>query len=96
MIPEGEARAFVLASCARVHPKAMPLDQVLGCATSVPLEAPEDVPPFDNTAVDGFAVLAPDTTGASSVSPVRLEVVGTLAAGAPPTLEVAPGARSGS
>jgi len=91
VIPEGEARAFVLASCVRVHPKAMPLDQVLGCATSVPLEAPEDVPPFDNTAVDGFAVVAADTTGASSGSPVRLEVVGTLAAGAPPTLEVAPG-----
>ena len=69
----------------------MPLDQVLGCATSVPLEAPEDVPPFDNTAVDGFAVVAADTAGASPGSPVRLEVVGTLAAGAPPTLEVAPG-----
>jgi molybdopterin molybdotransferase len=91
VIPAEEARAFVLASCARVHPKAMPLSEVLGCATSVPLDAPEDVPPFDNTAMDGYAVRAADTVGASASKPVRLEVAGLLPAGAPPTIEVAPG-----
>ena len=92
MIPVGEARAFVLASCARVHPKALPLTDVLGCATSVPLDAPEDVPPFHNTAMDGYAVRAADTAGASATTPVRLEVAGVLPAGAPPTIEVLPGA----
>ncbi len=92
MIPVGEARAFVLASCARVHPKALPLTDVLGCATSVPLDAPEDVPPFHNTAMDGYAVRAADTAGASANTPVRLDVAGVLPAGAPPTIEVLPGA----
>ncbi len=91
MIPAEEARAFVLASCARVHPKALPLHDVLGCATSVPLDAPEDVPPFRNTAMDGYAVRAADTFGASAATPVRLEVAGLLAAGAAPTIEVAAG-----
>ena len=91
MIPADEARAFVLASCARIHPKALPLTDVLGCATSVPLDAPEDVPPFHNTAMDGYAVRAADVAGASAGTPVRLEVVGVLPAGAPPTIEVLPG-----
>ena len=91
MISAAEARAFVLASCARVHPKAMPLHDVLGCATSVPLDAPEDVPPFDTSAMDGYAVRALDTVSASPASPVRLEVAGLLPAGAAPTFEVGPG-----
>ena len=91
MISAAEARAFVLESCARVHPKALPLNDVLGCATSVPLDAPEDVPPFDNTAMDGYAVRAADTVGASAATPVRLDVAGLLPAGAPPTIEVAAG-----
>lgn len=91
MIPAEDARAFVLTSCARLHPKALPLNEVLGCATSVPLDAPEDVPPFHNTAMDGYAVRAADTAGASATTPVRLQVAGLLPAGAPPTIEVTPG-----
>jgi molybdenum cofactor synthesis domain-containing protein len=54
---------------------------------AAPLEAEERVPPFANTAMDGYAVRAVDTAGA----PVRLRVVGTLAAGAAPAREVGPG-----
>jgi len=91
MIPVEEARAFVLTGSVRLHPKGVPLNDVLGCATSVPLDAPEDVPPFDNTAMDGYAVRAADTAGASSSKPVRLEVAGLLPAGAPPSFDVTPG-----
>ena len=49
--------------------------------------AGEDVPPFANTAMDGFAVRAADTAGA----PVTSEVVGTAAAGAAPGVEVGAG-----
>jgi molybdenum cofactor synthesis domain-containing protein len=45
------------------------------------------VPPFDNTAVDGYAVRAADTAGA----PVELQAIGVLAAGAAPDTEVGPG-----
>ncbi|MCU1346811.1 MAG: moeA [Acidimicrobiia bacterium] len=61
--------------------------EVLGCVTSVPLEAPEAVPPFDNSAVDGFAVRSSDVTSA----PTQLRVVATLAAGAAASTAVEPG-----
>jgi molybdopterin molybdotransferase len=61
-------------------PEGDALNDVLGCATSVPLDAPEDVPPFDNTAMDGYAVRALDTVSASPATPVRLEVAGLLPA----------------
>lgn len=86
-----EAREYVLAGCTVGHPRAVPLAEALGLVTSVPVEAVEDVPPFDNTAMDGFAVQAADTAGATDDAPVRLAVAGTLAAGAAPDLVVGPG-----
>jgi molybdenum cofactor synthesis domain-containing protein len=49
--------------------------------------AGEDVPPFANSAMDGYAVRAADTVSA----PVRLDVVGTTAAGEPPGVAVGRG-----
>ena len=91
MIPLDEARAVVLAGCTIGHPRAVPLADALGLVTSVDIESAEAVPPFDNTAVDGFAVRAADTTGASADTPALLSIVGTLAAGAAPDLVVGPG-----
>ncbi len=52
----------------------------------------EDVPPFANTAMDGYAVRAADTAGASPSSPVRLRVVAELPAGRAPDVAVGAGA----
>jgi molybdenum cofactor synthesis domain-containing protein len=81
LIDLDEARAYVLERVApldvvRTHPR-----DAIGCVLAEPVVAPEDVPPFDNTAVDGFAVRAADTAGA----PVELRVEATLLAGADPT-----------
>jgi molybdenum cofactor synthesis domain-containing protein len=78
VISVADARERIFSQLPRLHPKALPLGEVLGCVTSVPLEAPENVPPFANSAVDGFAVHAADT----AAFPVGLPVVGTLPAGA--------------
>ena len=43
--------------------------------------APFSIPPLDNTAMDGYAVIAASTAGASDDRPVTLRVVGELAAG---------------
>jgi molybdenum cofactor synthesis domain-containing protein len=48
----------------------------------------ENVPPFANTAVDGYAVRSSDL----QTVPVELQVVGELAAGAAPSVAVVPGA----
>jgi molybdenum cofactor synthesis domain-containing protein len=82
-----EARAFVLAGCIRLPAVRVPLHDALGLVTSEAVVSAEAVPPFANTAMDGFAVRASDTAGA----PVVLTVVGTIAAGAPPDIPVGQG-----
>jgi len=49
-----------------------------------------DVPPFANSAMDGYAVRAVDTRSASAVKPVRLEVLGEIRAGVAPPTSVLP------
>jgi len=88
MIPVEDARVRVLAACPPLPARAVPLADALGRVLAEPVVSGVDVPPFANTAMDGFAVRAADTTGA----PVRLDVVGTLAAGADPAgFTVGPG-----
>jgi molybdopterin molybdotransferase len=87
LVPLDEARALVLRRCPPLHPTAVPLLDALGLVAATTVEADEAIPPFDNTAVDGYAVRAADTAGA----PVTLRVVGHLAAGAAPSLAVRPG-----
>jgi molybdopterin molybdotransferase len=49
-----------------------------------------DVPPFTNSAMDGYAVRAGDTSPASAAEPVRLEVLGEIRAGVAPPTSVRP------
>jgi molybdenum cofactor synthesis domain-containing protein len=81
-----EAQGRVLAACAPLDPVAVPLGEALGCVTSVELRADEDVPPFANTAMDGFAVRAADATAGA-----RLKIVATLSAGRAPDRAVGAG-----
>jgi molybdopterin molybdotransferase len=53
--------------------------------------AATDLPPWDNSAMDGYAIRAADTTAASEDAPHLLRVVGEVAAGQAPTVEVTPG-----
>jgi molybdopterin molybdotransferase len=57
-----------------------------------PLVATEDLPPFDRSAMDGYAVRAADTIGASAGHPARLTLAGEVAMGQASTLVLAPGA----
>lgn len=69
---------------ARAHPLEM-LDVSLldsrGCLLAEPVTAPWALPPFDAAAADGYAVIASDTTGASSGAPVVLPVTDDVPAG---------------
>jgi molybdenum cofactor synthesis domain-containing protein len=82
-----DARQLVMAGCAPLPPVSTPAGAAGGCVTAEEVVSPEDVPPFDNTAVDGYAVRSSDTQGA----PVELAVIGVLAAGAAPSIPVGPG-----
>ncbi len=87
MISVDDARRQILEACPRLTPCSLALQDALGCVTAEAVVADEDVPPFANTAMDGYAVRAADTEGA----PARLVVVATLAAGAAPDIDVGQG-----
>jgi len=59
----------------------MSLLEAEGRALAEDIVSPVHIPPFDNAAVDGYAVIAEDTAGASAQSPARLRVVGAVNAG---------------
>jgi len=87
VIPLSEAQTYVLSGCAATEMVATPSAESLGLVTAEPIVSGELVPPFDNTAVDGYAVQAADTTSA----PVDLRVIGAIAAGEAPTVPLEPG-----
>ncbi|MGQ0803117.1 MAG: molybdopterin molybdotransferase MoeA [Actinomycetota bacterium] len=91
MIPLADVRARVLDAVTALEPQPVPLSDALGLALAEDLIASEPVPPFANSAMDGYAVRAADTAGADAGEPVRLRVVGELPAGRSPeglTVEV--------
>jgi molybdopterin molybdotransferase len=87
VIPLEEARAHVLERVSVLGPIELALDAALGAVTAEPVVSVESVPPFPNSAMDGYAVRAADTAGA----PVDLKVVGMIAAGTAGDLAVGAG-----
>lgn len=63
----------------------------LGHVLAEDVVARADLPPWDNSAMDGFAVRSGDVRGASAGRPVVLRVVDDIAAGAFPAREIGPG-----
>lgn len=91
MIPVEEARDRILAYFSRLQPERKPLLEALGQVLAQDITAPFDIPPLDNTAMDGYAVRAADTVGASEANPVELRVIADLAAGYVLETPVGPG-----
>ncbi|PFG73919.1 gephyrin-like molybdotransferase Glp [Tepidiforma thermophila] len=91
MIPVEEARERILAYFGRLEPERKPLLDALGQVLAEDVVAPFDIPPLDNTAMDGYAVRAADTAGASEAAPVQLRVIADLAAGYVLETPVGPG-----
>ncbi len=81
MISVEEARARILAFIARLEPEPTPVLDALGQALAEDVVAGFDIPPLDNTAMDGYAVRFADTAGASEANPRTLTVIADLAAG---------------
>ena len=78
MIDITEARSYVLARCPAAVPVDVPCREATGLVLAAAVVAAENVPPFANSAVAGYAVVAASVAAA----PVELPVVGEVAAGA--------------
>jgi len=80
MIPVAEARTRILADVATVAPEeTLPVARGLGRVLARDVLAPFDVPPADNSAVDGYAVRGSDLAAGKAI---RMRVVADLPAGA--------------
>jgi molybdopterin molybdotransferase len=76
-----EARARVLAECNPLPAECLPLEEALGRVLAEDVVAKNDLPPFDNSAMDGYAVRAVDTVEADADNPVCLTISAVIPAG---------------
>lgn len=84
-----EARDAVLAAIAGpTEIEAVFLSEALGRVLAEPVVSTTALPPWDNSAMDGYAVRAAETSGATEDRPVRLEVIGEVRAGFAPDVEI--------
>ena len=81
-----EARSLVLACASALDPERVALEAAFGRVLAEQVTSPADVPAFDNSAMDGFAVRASDS-GAGA----RLRVVAESRAGSPAAAVIAAG-----
>ncbi len=86
-----EALRLILDSVAPLPARSTPLFDALGLVLAEAIVSPETVPPFTNSAMDGYALRAGDCAGAGADTPVSLEVLGDLPAGSVATEPVRPG-----
>ncbi|NNL46751.1 MAG: molybdopterin molybdotransferase MoeA [Acidimicrobiia bacterium] len=88
LTPLEDAQLQVLASLPRLDSESIPLSAGNGRVSAENVVTSEAIPPFRNSAMDGYAVIAEDLTGA----PVSLDVIAGVAAGSVTGVDVRPGA----
>jgi molybdopterin molybdotransferase len=77
LLPVEEARDRILKGVKPLTAESVALDKALGRVLARPVKALRDQPPFEGSAMDGYAVIAADVTE----TPVALTLIGTSAAG---------------
>lgn len=91
MLGVDQAREEILAAVSPMEPVDLPLLNVLGLVLAEDVVADFDIPPFRNSAMDGYALRCADTIGASPEHPARLTIVAEVAAGYESEIEIGPG-----
>jgi molybdopterin molybdotransferase len=86
-----QARERILSQLDPVGTETIPLTACVNRVLGADIVAADDLPLFDNSSMDGFAIQASDTSNAAPASPVTLSVVADIPAGSTPTISLAPG-----
>lgn len=86
MRPLPEAQQEVLDAVRPLPVETVSITEAVGLALAVPITAPHDIPPFPNSAMDGYAVRAVDV----ALPPVELPVLEDVPAGSMPSRSVEP------
>ena len=91
MLSVEDARQKMLKSIPVLSTESREILESTGYVLAETLNATENIPPFDNSAMDGFAVQSKDVNGVSKEKPASLTVVETIAAGYAPKKTVESG-----
>jgi molybdopterin molybdotransferase len=81
MLTYEQALAIIQANIKALAPSDVRPVDAFGWVSAADLRCDSAVPPFDNSAMDGFALRSLDTASATAAAPVRLQVTGTVLAG---------------
>jgi molybdopterin molybdotransferase len=85
------ARDAVLAAARPTATERLPIGEALGRVAAEAAVARTSLPPWPNSAMDGYAIQAADTAAAGDAVPSRLDVIGEVRAGVAPDVTVRPG-----
>ena len=90
LLPPDEAREKLLThlTAPRLDPEPIAVDSALGRVTAEDVVAPHPLPEFSRTTVDGYAVRAVDTFGATDSLPAYLHLIGEVPMGDEPSFEI--------
>jgi molybdopterin molybdotransferase len=91
LLAPDEALELVLEQVRPLASESVPLSEALGRTLASDVASADDVPGFDNSAMDGFAVRAADTRGARPEAPVRLAIRDESRAGRPASVALSGG-----
>lgn len=91
LLPVDTYREYVVRALPRPEPMEIGTTDALGLVLAGDVEAPEALPAFANSGMDGFAVRAVDVASASDHETVELRVIGEVVAGATADQSVGPG-----
>jgi len=90
MLTVTEATRMILDAVAPREPRIMSLAEAADCVLASDVLATIDLPLWDNSAVDGYAVRSADVAGASENNPIHLRVAGEIPAGKSPEHKLEP------
>ncbi|UCD83621.1 MAG: molybdopterin molybdotransferase MoeA [Deltaproteobacteria bacterium] len=94
MVSIEEARRRILAQVRPIGTEKVDILSAVGRVLAKDIKSALNMPPFDNAAMDGYAVISKDTKGASPGNPRVLKILEDLPAGAVPKFRVTPGTTS--
>ena len=84
MISYLQALKLIEKNCKKKRTSSVDLKKAEGLIVALDVKSPTKHPPFDNSAMDGFAVIANDTLLANMNKPVQLKIANKMAAGDKP------------
>ena len=91
MLSVTEARVRILSHFQAAAEESLPLIECANRVLAVDITAPHDLPLFDNSSMDGFAIRAADLSSGADASNATLSVVADIPAGSAPTVTLAHG-----